>query len=153
MVRSVGRAPFDGNAENLDLAMSGDPFGNWVSGRAHGLVCAPDPSSVAAVNRCIQRGRALCVWRAGQTGAMTAPLYFPHIEPRRQAMHLYLSGVQDPSHCGSCWRPRKGRSAPGNPATGWDDIKPIDRVDFAIEARMCQLIAKEVKPAATGQGD
>ena len=34
---------------------------------------------------------------------------------------------------------------------GWDDIKPIDRVDFAIEARMCQLIAKEVKAAATSR--
>ncbi|MDH0435541.1 terminase ATPase subunit family protein [Aeromonas caviae] len=75
---------------------------------------------------------------------MTAPLLFPHIEPRRQAMHLFFQGyplraiaelLQTPEGTVSTWKKRDG----------WDDIKPIDRVDFAIEARMCQLIAKEVK--------
>ncbi|MGL6645698.1 terminase ATPase subunit family protein [Aeromonas caviae] len=75
---------------------------------------------------------------------MTAPLLFPRIEPRRQAMHLFFQGyplraiaelLQTPEGTVSTWKKRDG----------WDDIKPIDRVDFAIEARMCQLIAKEVK--------
>ncbi|MGU5888119.1 terminase ATPase subunit family protein [Aeromonas hydrophila] len=75
---------------------------------------------------------------------MTAPLLFPHIEPRRQAMHLFFQGyplraiaelLQTPEGTVSTWKKRDG----------WDDIKPIDRVDAAIEARMCQLIAKEVK--------
>ncbi|MDF2392874.1 oxidoreductase [Aeromonas sp. 2MA4] len=74
----------------------------------------------------------------------TAPLLFPHIEPRRQAMHLFFQGyplraiaelLQTPEGTVSTWKKRDG----------WNDIKPIDRVDFAIEARMCQLIAKEVK--------
>ncbi|MBS2782720.1 terminase ATPase subunit family protein [Aeromonas salmonicida] len=74
----------------------------------------------------------------------TAPLLFPHIEPRRQAMHLFFQGyplraiaelLQTPEGTVSTWKKRDG----------WDDIKPIDRVDFAIEARMCQLIAKDVK--------
>ncbi|MDM5066002.1 terminase ATPase subunit family protein [Aeromonas salmonicida] len=74
----------------------------------------------------------------------TAPLLFPHIEPRRQAMHLFFQGyplraiaelLQTPEGTVSTWKKRDG----------WDDIKPIDRVDFAIEVRMCQLIAKDVK--------
>ncbi|MGN4981845.1 terminase ATPase subunit family protein [Aeromonas dhakensis] len=74
----------------------------------------------------------------------TAPLLFPHIEPRRQAMHLFFQGyplraiaelLAVPEGTVSTWKKRDG----------WDDIKPIDRVDFAIESRMCQLIAKEVK--------
>ncbi|WP_323981063.1 terminase ATPase subunit family protein [Aeromonas media] len=74
----------------------------------------------------------------------TAPLVFPHIEPRRQAMHLFFQGyqlraiaelLQTPEGTVSTWKKRDG----------WDDIKPIDRVDFAIESRMCQLIAKDVK--------
>ncbi|MGL4870002.1 MAG: terminase ATPase subunit family protein [Aeromonas veronii] len=74
----------------------------------------------------------------------TAPLLFPHIEPRRQAMHLFFQGyplraiaelLQTPEGTVSTWKKRDG----------WDDIKPIDRVDFALEARMCQLIAKEMK--------
>uniref|UniRef100_A0A3L0VTD4 Oxidoreductase n=2 Tax=Gammaproteobacteria TaxID=1236 RepID=A0A3L0VTD4_ECOLX len=74
----------------------------------------------------------------------TAPLLFPHIEPRRQAMHLFFQGyplraiaelLQTPEGTVSTWKKRDG----------WNDIKPIDRVDFAIEARMCQLIAKDVK--------
>ncbi|MDM5141544.1 terminase ATPase subunit family protein [Aeromonas bestiarum] len=74
----------------------------------------------------------------------TAPLLFPHIEPRRQAMHLFFQGyplraiaelLQTPEGTVSTWKKRDG----------WDDIKPIDRVDFAIEARMCRLIAKDVK--------
>lgn len=59
-------------------------------------------------------------------------------------MHLFFQGyplraiaelLQTPEGTVSTWKRRDG----------WDDIKPIDRVDFAIEARMCQLIAKEVK--------
>ncbi|MGY3942164.1 terminase ATPase subunit family protein [Aeromonas tecta] len=74
----------------------------------------------------------------------TTPLVFPHIEPRRQAMHLFFQGyqlraiaelLQTPEGTVSTWKKRDG----------WDDIKPIDRVDFAIESRMCQLIAKDVK--------
>ncbi|MGR6423040.1 terminase ATPase subunit family protein [Aeromonas veronii] len=74
----------------------------------------------------------------------TAPLLFPHIEPRRQAMFLFFQGyslrdiaelLQTPEGTVSTWKKRDG----------WDDIKPIDRVDFALEARLCQLIAKEMK--------
>ncbi|MNJ06808.1 Terminase-like family protein [compost metagenome] len=59
-------------------------------------------------------------------------------------MHLFFQGyplraiaelLAVPEGTVSTWKKRDG----------WDDIKPIDRVDFAIEARMCQLIAKEVK--------
>ncbi len=59
-------------------------------------------------------------------------------------MHLFFQGyplraiaelLQTPEGTVSTWKRRDG----------WDDIKPIDRVDFAIYARMCQLIAKEVK--------
>ena len=59
-------------------------------------------------------------------------------------MHLFFQGyplraiaelLQTPEGTVSTWKKRDG----------WDDIKPIDRVDFALEARMCQLIAKEMK--------
>lgn len=59
-------------------------------------------------------------------------------------MHLFFQGyplraiaelLQTPEGTVSTWKKRDG----------WDDIKPIDRVDFAIEVRMCQLIAKDVK--------
>ncbi len=59
-------------------------------------------------------------------------------------MHLFFQGyplraiaelLQVPEGTVSTWKKRDG----------WDDIKPIDRVDFAIEARMCQLIAKDMK--------
>lgn len=59
-------------------------------------------------------------------------------------MHLFFQGyplraiaelLQTPEGTISTWKKRDG----------WDDIKPIDRVDFAIETRMCQLIAKDVK--------
>lgn len=43
--------------------------------------------------------------------------------------------LQTPEGTVSTWKKRDG----------WDDIKPIDRVDFALEARLCQLIAKEMK--------
>ncbi|WP_439837217.1 terminase ATPase subunit family protein [Aeromonas enteropelogenes] len=74
----------------------------------------------------------------------TAPIFFPHIEPRRRAMHLFFQGyplraiaelLEVPEGTVSTWKKRDG----------WDDIKPIDRVDFALEARLCQLIAKEMK--------
>ena len=73
-----------------------------------------------------------------------APLLFPHLEPRRQAMHLYFHGnslrviaelLLVPEGTISTWKKRDG----------WDDIKPIDRVDFAIEARMSLLVLKENK--------
>lgn len=59
-------------------------------------------------------------------------------------MHLFFQGyplraiaelLQTPEGTVSTWKKRDG----------WDDIKPIDRVDFALEARMCQLIAKDMK--------
>jgi uncharacterized protein YjcR len=59
-------------------------------------------------------------------------------------MHLFFQGyplraiaelLQTPEGTVSTWKKRDG----------WDDIKPIDRVDFALEARMCQLIAKDLK--------
>ncbi|WP_244088806.1 terminase ATPase subunit family protein [Aeromonas hydrophila] len=74
----------------------------------------------------------------------TAPLLFPHIEPRRQAMHLYFQGYKIRAIAELLATP-EGTIGTWKSRDGWDDIKPIDRVDFAIEARMCQLIAKEVK--------
>ncbi|WP_270804571.1 terminase ATPase subunit family protein [Aeromonas sp. QDB66] len=74
----------------------------------------------------------------------TAPLLFPHIEPRRQAMHLYFQGYKIRAIAELLATP-EGTVGTWKSRDGWDDIKPIDRVDFAIEARMCQLIAKEVK--------
>ncbi len=59
-------------------------------------------------------------------------------------MHLFFQGyplraiaelLEVPEGTVSTWKKRDG----------WDDIKPIDRVDFALEARLCQLIAKEMK--------
>lgn len=59
-------------------------------------------------------------------------------------MYLFFQGyplraiaelLQTPEGTVSTWKKRDG----------WDDIKPIDRVDFALEARMCQLIAKDMK--------
>lgn len=59
-------------------------------------------------------------------------------------MHLFFQGyplraiaelLQTPEGTVSTWKKRDG----------WDDIKPIDRVDFALEARLCQLIAKDMK--------
>ncbi|WP_270817444.1 terminase ATPase subunit family protein [Aeromonas sp. Y318-3] len=75
---------------------------------------------------------------------MTVPLLFPHIEPRRQAMHLYFQGYKIRAIAELLATP-EGTVGTWKSRDGWDDIKPIDRVDFAIEARMCQLIAKEVK--------
>ncbi|WP_421291075.1 terminase ATPase subunit family protein [Aeromonas taiwanensis] len=74
----------------------------------------------------------------------TAPLLFPHIEPRRQAMHLYFQGYKVRAIAELLATP-EGTVGTWKSRDGWDDIKPIDRVDFPIEARMCQLIAKEVK--------
>ncbi|MGY6039060.1 terminase ATPase subunit family protein [Aeromonas sp. AE23HZ002T15] len=74
----------------------------------------------------------------------TAPLVFPHIEPRRQAMHLYFQGYKIRAIAELLATP-EGTVGTWKSRDGWDDIKPIDRVDFAIESRMCQLIAKEVK--------
>ncbi|HDX8371287.1 TPA: terminase ATPase subunit family protein [Aeromonas dhakensis] len=74
----------------------------------------------------------------------TAPIIFPHLDPRRQAMYLFFQGyplraiaelLQTPEGTVSTWKKRDG----------WEDIKPIDRVDSAIEARMIQLVMKETK--------
>ncbi|WP_323918971.1 terminase gpP N-terminus-related DNA-binding protein, partial [Aeromonas veronii] len=74
----------------------------------------------------------------------TAPITFPHLDPRRQAMYLFFQGyplraiaelLQTPEGTVSTWKKRDG----------WEDIKPIDRVDSAIEARMIQLVMKETK--------
>ncbi|WP_421268430.1 terminase gpP N-terminus-related DNA-binding protein, partial [Aeromonas veronii] len=74
----------------------------------------------------------------------TALIIFPHLDPRRQAMYLFFQGyplraiaelLQTPEGTVSTWKKRDG----------WEDIKPIDRVDSAIEARMIQLVMKETK--------
>ncbi|MGL5161232.1 MAG: terminase large subunit domain-containing protein, partial [Plesiomonas shigelloides] len=66
------------------------------------------------------------------------------MEPRRQAMHLYFQGykvreiaetLQQPEGTVSAWKSRDK----------WDDIKPIDRVDMALEARLVLLINKTDK--------
>ena len=59
-------------------------------------------------------------------------------------MYLFFQGyplraiaelLQTPEGTVSTWKKRDG----------WEDIKPIDRVDSAIEARMIQLVMKETK--------
>lgn len=59
-------------------------------------------------------------------------------------MHLYFQGYKVRAIAELLATP-EGTVGTWKSRDGWDDIKPIDRVDFAIEARMCQLIAKEVK--------
>ncbi|GKQ96469.1 oxidoreductase [Aeromonas hydrophila] len=59
-------------------------------------------------------------------------------------MHLYFQGYKIRAIAELLATP-EGTIGTWKSRDGWDDIKPIDRVDFAIEARMCQLIAKEVK--------
>lgn len=59
-------------------------------------------------------------------------------------MHLYFQGYKIRAIAELLATP-EGTVGTWKSRDGWDDIKPIDRVDFAIEARMCQLIAKEVK--------
>lgn len=59
-------------------------------------------------------------------------------------MHLYFQGYKIRTIAELLATP-EGTVGTWKSRDGWDDIKPIDRVDFAIEARMCQLIAKEVK--------
>lgn len=59
-------------------------------------------------------------------------------------MHLFFQGYKIraiaevlaiPEGTVSTWKARDG----------WDDIKPIDRVDMALESRLCQLINKDAK--------
>ena len=78
-----------------------------------------------------------------KTTSPTVPLASP-LEPRRQAMHLYFQGykvreiaetLQQPEGTVSAWKSRDK----------WDDIKPIDRVDMALEARLVLLINKTDK--------
>ncbi len=59
-------------------------------------------------------------------------------------MHLYFQGYKVRAIAELLATP-EGTVGTWKSRDGWDDIKPIDRVDFPIEARMCQLIAKEVK--------
>lgn len=59
-------------------------------------------------------------------------------------MHLYFQGYKIRAIAELLATP-EGTVGTWKSRDGWDDIKPIDRVDFALEARMCQLIAKEVK--------
>ena len=68
----------------------------------------------------------------------------PDIDPRHQARTLYWQGfkvcriseiLSVPEATISSWKKRDG----------WDDAKPIDRVDAALEARMNLLIAKDEK--------
>ncbi len=59
-------------------------------------------------------------------------------------MHLYFQGYKVRAIAELLATP-EGTVGTWKSRDGWDVIKPIDRVDFAIEARMCQLIAKEVK--------
>ena len=59
-------------------------------------------------------------------------------------MHLYFQGYKIRAIAELLATP-EGTVGTWKSRDGWDDIKPIDRVDFAIESRMCQLIAKEVK--------
>lgn len=62
-------------------------------------------------------------------------------------MHLYFQGykiraiaelIDTPEGTVGAWKARDG----------WDDIKPIDRVDMALESRLCQLLGKELKSGA-----
>ena len=71
-------------------------------------------------------------------------IYEPQTSPRQQAKHLYWQGwyvreisqhLDVPETTVSSWKKRDG----------WDDAKPIDRVDAALEMRMVQLIAKPDK--------
>ena len=68
----------------------------------------------------------------------------PDFDPRHQARTLYWQGFKVcriseilgvPEATISSWKKRDG----------WDDAKPIDRVDATLEARMTQLIMKDEK--------
>jgi len=68
----------------------------------------------------------------------------PDIDPRHQARTLYWQGfkvcriseiLSVPEATISSWKKRDG----------WDNAKPIDRVDAALESRINQLIAKDNK--------
>ncbi|WP_413493173.1 terminase ATPase subunit family protein [Morganella psychrotolerans] len=65
-------------------------------------------------------------------------------DSRKKAMHLYFSGYRiariaetlgEKASTIHSWKRRDQ----------WDDITPYDRVEFSIEARLCQLIGKESK--------
>ncbi|EBX6937550.1 oxidoreductase, partial [Salmonella enterica subsp. enterica serovar Bareilly] len=65
-------------------------------------------------------------------------------DSRKKAMHLYFSGYRiariaemlgEKASTIHSWKRRDQ----------WDDITPYDRVEFSIEARLCQLIAKDNK--------
>jgi uncharacterized protein YjcR len=66
------------------------------------------------------------------------------VDPRRLARHLYFEGwgvtliaekLEQSRSTVAAWKQRDR----------WDDTKPIDRVDMALEARMCRLVLKEDK--------
>ncbi|MBD2783798.1 terminase ATPase subunit family protein [Xenorhabdus sp. DI] len=65
-------------------------------------------------------------------------------DPRRRAMHLYFSGYRVA---------RIAEMLNEKPATihswkrrdKWDDVTPFEQVELSLQARLCQLIAKEQK--------
>ncbi|MGL4448708.1 MAG: terminase ATPase subunit family protein [Shewanella sp.] len=74
----------------------------------------------------------------------TEPLTFPHMDPRKRAMHLFFQGYSL-REIGQLLDVPEGTIGTWKRRDGWDDIKPIDRVDAAIEARLVQLVLKEGK--------
>ncbi|MDE9543895.1 terminase ATPase subunit family protein [Xenorhabdus bovienii] len=65
-------------------------------------------------------------------------------DPRKHAMHLYFKGyrvariaemLNEKAATVQSWKRRDK----------WDDVTPFERVELSLEARLCQLIAKEQK--------
>ncbi len=79
-------------------------------------------------------------------GYRLAPMMIPapNVDPRRAARSLYFQGwavvdiARDLGQARTTVQSWKDRD-------GWDDVKPIERVECMLEARMCQLIAKDAK--------
>ncbi|GHD59897.1 terminase ATPase subunit family protein [Jeongeupia chitinilytica] len=66
------------------------------------------------------------------------------LDPRRQARGLYWQGFRIAEIAALLELPR-GTLDSWKQRDRWDDAKPIDRVDYMLEARMTQLIMKESK--------
>lgn len=75
---------------------------------------------------------------------MTDDVISPDYDPRRAAKHLYWQGFRvariaemlgEKAATVHSWKKRDG----------WDDAKPIERVEGALEARLIQLVMKEPK--------
>ncbi|PHM51729.1 terminase ATPase subunit family protein [Xenorhabdus sp. KK7.4] len=67
-----------------------------------------------------------------------------NFDPRKQAMHLYFSGyriariadmLNENATTLHSWKRRDK----------WDEVTPFEQVELALEARLCQLIAKQQK--------